>query len=61
MRRTLIVFGILSVFITVACLCSSFARIHQVNSEVVYHSSESQFFFEAHNTDVYSPVLLSLH
>ena len=61
MRRMLIVLGILSVLIPVACLCNSFARIHQVNSEVVYNSSESQSFFEAHNTDVYSPVMLPLY
>jgi hypothetical protein len=61
MRRMLIVFGILSVLIPVACLCNSFARIHQVNSELVYHSSESQLFFEAHNTDIYSPVILPLY
>ena len=61
MRRILIVFGILAVFIPVACLCNSFARIHQVNSEALHTSSESQLFFEAHNTDVYSPVLFPLY
>jgi len=30
MRKMLIVAGILSVFISVACLCNSFARIHRI-------------------------------
>ncbi len=61
MRRMLIVCGILSVFIPAACLCSSFARLHQVNSEILYLSSESQLFFEAHNTDVSPSVMLPLY
>ncbi len=61
MRKMLIVLGILFVFISVARLCNSFARLNDVGPEVLYYSSESQLFFESHDTYVDSSVMLPLY